>query len=196
MKKLVLLFIAFLSFSCDKKEEEMLMDCEINNTFNIVFFNSSEYKCMIYKDNRYCFSLLPGDRTEETFPAGKTEFKFSYNGKNVIKSLAGRQCDEYNFTIYEDSSEPNTPTIPVVPDCEKNNTCDLYVKNNESDDYDIYWGDSFIFRINKKSSKTLTIPAGQQVIKCKQANGYILWPTVYNKTVSGAACTTVNITIP
>lgn len=196
MKKLFLLFIVLFIFSCDEKEEEILTDCEINHTFNVDFSNATKYTCAIYVDGKYYASIGSGEKKTGEFFSGKKNFKFVYNNQSISRLLAGRECDVYNLTIYEDSSEPDTPTIPVVPDCEKNNTCDLYVKNNESDDYDIYWGDSFIFRINKKSSKTLTIPAGQQVIKCKQANGYILWPTVYNKTVSGAACTTVNITIP
>jgi hypothetical protein len=83
---------------------------------------------------------------------------------------------------------------PVKPACETNNTGTLKVLNvNSSNPYAIYVDGDYKGIANGGSSLTVEIKAGTYPIRAIQQSGYIVFPSVYNSSVTVPRCGTENV---
>ncbi|HIS34870.1 MAG TPA: hypothetical protein IAA79_08095 [Candidatus Avirikenella pullistercoris] len=195
MKKLILLFITFFTFSCDKDGayddiKEIEVDCEYRQVYNLEICNPSDYYTYyVLVDYEHFATLKPNQSIKKEMPAGKVVFNCmtSLEGDNqYYTSVEGKSCEDYKIDL----------KVPPVPYCEKNNAFFLFIKNNESDNYNIYINKSFISKIGKNETQSFALSAGKGFeIRLEQIDGYIFYPTVYNEYVSGEKCETINITI-
>jgi len=82
------------------------------------------------------------------------------------------------------------------PSCQSNNLGTLKVQNNKDHPYDVYVNNSYRGTAPSKGSKTFNdLTAGTYSIYYEQANGYVLYPTTYNQSVTIIRCQVFNATL-
>ena len=80
-------------------------------------------------------------------------------------------------------------------DCEKRNYGSIKLTNSKPDSYYGYIDGNRYFTLAPFSSATQTqVSAGKHEIKLEQANGYLLYPTVYVATADVISCQTKEVT--
>lgn len=107
----------------------------------------------------------------------------------------------HEFTVNITKCNTSTITLTSAHDqrynCEKEKTGNIVFWNQSKDDYDVYINNTFKFTIEGWYTHPIDLPGGYTYnIQVKQKNGYILYPTVKNYTVSLSVCDEKRINFP
>ena len=74
------------------------------------------------------------------------------------------------------------------PDCEKNSTGTIRVKNYKSNPYNVYIDDSFKATLQANGYNDFTVSAGAHYLEFIQESGYLFNPDVYTSNLTVSAC--------
>ncbi len=89
------------------------------------------------------------------------------------------------FSCAKDDDQSLTKSI-----CEQNNTGEVSVSNTQSDPYKVYVNGGYKQLVSSKSKTSFDLSPGTYTIKLEQSSGYVLYPTVYTKSVTINQCRT------
>lgn len=199
MKKIIYIAFVLLIISCKKDYEYIdmeLKDCEKENIYYLTINNSTEYTYEIKGKGQTFYTYIQPYESKKRMKVSTSikTFVFSYSNDysggshSFTGTVSGRQCEECNFNITDSN----------VPECLKKKIFYVTIKNNQSDTYYIYDKDgNKLSSVEPNKTCTITLSATKtHKLKLQQANGYIFFPTIYNKEVSGNSCDEKNISIP
>lgn len=198
MKKIIYIAFVLLIISCKKDYEYIDIEpkeCEKENIYYLTINNNTSSSYEITGNGDFYAWVEPNKSIQEKVSTTINSFRISYSGigdeHSYTEKVYGNRCGEYTINI----GGSNTP------ECIRKRIFYVTIKNNKSNTYYVYDNDG-----NKLSSvepnKTCTIELSatgifySHKLKLEQANGYIFFPTIYNKEVSGNSCDEKNISIP
>lgn len=197
MKKIIYIIFLFLIISCEKDHEYIDTDtgykykeCEEKDIYYLTIVNNTSFDCAVYCDDGYINVKSNSTTQNVKVPTQITNFHILY--KNISDELS------YYENIYTKRCGEYTINIKDLPECGKRKIFYVTIKNNQSDTYYIYDNDgNKLSSVEPNKTCTITLSATKtHKLKLQQANGYIFFPTIYNKEVSGNACDEKNISIP
>lgn len=82
------------------------------------------------------------------------------------------------------------------PECEKNQSGTIIIKNLSSNPYYLYQGDKLLETISGNSAVTYDVSVGTYYFTAKQKSGYVFYPTVNERIASiFKPCQTVTLTV-
>lgn len=82
------------------------------------------------------------------------------------------------------------------PACQTNNTATVNFNNSSSNPYYCYINGANRGTVSGNSSRDFTVSAGANALKAEQVSGYLLYPTVVNRSANPSACSTYNFNFP
>jgi hypothetical protein len=75
-----------------------------------------------------------------------------------------------------------------IPDCERSETSEFCFKNSTSDPINIFVDEDFQFKLSTGETRCKSFSAGVHSYKAEQAEGFILFPDVWNGTEDLIMC--------
>jgi hypothetical protein len=75
-----------------------------------------------------------------------------------------------------------------IPDCERSETSEFCFKNSTSDPINIFVDEDFQFKLSTGASRCKSFSAGAHSYKAEQAEGFILFPDVWQGTEDLIMC--------
>ncbi|OAV74952.1 hypothetical protein Barb7_01480 [Bacteroidales bacterium Barb7] len=163
----VILAIGLMSCA---ETEDTRPDCEKNNTGTIILRNNDPNSFTVSVDG-VNNGVIQGERfLYLTVPAGTHSVRVvrqsgSHPQDIMFDPFVLAKCGEMAFTI-EDTR----------PDCEKNNTGTIILKNTDSDPFTVYVDEINKGTIQGNQTIRLTVPAGTHSVRVVERSGWILYP--------------------
>lgn len=119
------------------------------------------------------------------------------NMENSIKTLTYKiDAEVSKITKIKDQAWSEAVTEMLTPECEKEKIGYLTVINKSINPYDFYQGDKFIQKLEGGSTTQFKIGIGTWNFKASQISGFMMYPTVNNRSVSiNAYCDEVTIKV-
>lgn len=167
----VILVIGLMS--CTKKEDTR-PDCEKNDTGTIILTNNDPNSFTVSVDGVNKGTVQGGQVVHLTVPAGIHSVRVvgqsgSHPQNIMFDPFVLAKCGEMAFTI-EDTR----------PDCEKNNTGTIILKNTDPDPFTVYVDEVDKGTIQGNQIIRLTVPAGTHSVRVVEKSGWILSPQETN----------------